>query len=238
MKKISLPKNQKEERICDLIKQRKNVREIAADQHVSFSEIKRIREKYFEKDDGDLPQNSKRSQALKFFEEGKSDLEIAIELDLSSKEILGYRHEHLTLKAEDNLLAVYRTVGAANIEPFVKLYEMMREQEVSPDDALWALEEYGSFENIEKEFTSLTKRLRVLREEVGKAETQKQVLIRENTELSESNFQLRSQQQTYHDQMKSMQVKKMMQDKISEIFHFRIDNDTDLSWLAKEMFKD
>lgn len=175
---------------------------------MSFSEIKRIREKYFEKDDGDLPQNSKRSRALKFFEEGKSDLEIAIELDLSSKEILGYREEYLTLKGEDNLLAIFQRVGGVDLEPFVKLYEMMSKEDISPEEAVWALEDCGSFGNIEKEFTHLTKRLRILREEVGQAETQKQVLTRENTELSESNFQLRFQQQTYHDQMKSMQGKK------------------------------
>ena len=236
MKKFRIPKNEKEERICELIKQRKQVREIAADQHVSFSEIKRIREKYFEKDDnGDSPQNSKRSQALRFIEEGKSDLEIAIELDLSSKEMLEFRQEHLTFKGYDNLRAIYRRVGIEGIEPFVKLYEMMAKEDIPPEEALWALEDYGSFKNIEKEFTHLTKRLRVLREDVEQAEKQKQALTSENRELVESNYQLESQKQTFHDEISSMRVKKMIGDKISTLFQIPIDKDTDLNWLAKKL---
>jgi len=201
MKKLRLPKNEKEQRICELIKQRKQVREIAKEVRVSFSEIKRIREKYFEKDDGDVPQNSKRSQALTLIDEGKSDLEIAIELDLSSEEMLGYRQEYLTLKADDDLLLIYRRIGPGGMEPYVKIYESMRQEHKSPEEALWALEEYGLFENIEKEFTRRTKMLRVLREDVKQAENQKQALTRENIELTALNHKLKLDNQGLHGEI-------------------------------------
>ena len=43
---------------------------------------------------------------------GKSDLDIAIELELSAKDMLGFRLEYLTLKGEDDLLRVYRAIGS------------------------------------------------------------------------------------------------------------------------------
>jgi len=78
LKKFSLPKKEKEERVCELIKQGKGVREIAAAEHVSFTEIKKIRNKHFETDEDETGQNRKRSEALKLMEEGKLNIEDSI----------------------------------------------------------------------------------------------------------------------------------------------------------------
>ena len=48
-----------------------------------------------------------RSKALKLIQEGKSDLEVAIQLNLSANEVLEYRREFLILKNEDDLLSIY-----------------------------------------------------------------------------------------------------------------------------------
>ena len=182
MKKYRLPKKEMEERVCELLKKRVGVREIAAAEHLSFTEIKKIKNKYFEPEDDDSAGNSKRSKALTLMEEGKLDLYIAIELNLSSNEVEEYRQEYLKLKGEDQLLGVYRRIGG-KIEPFLELYEMMDKEGLSAQEVIWAIQDYGTFENINKQFTHMTKRLRPLREEVDQLENQKQALVIEKQQL-------------------------------------------------------
>lgn len=182
MPKWRLPKKQKEQRICEMLKQGASFREISKDQHVSFSYIAKIRKKYFEADD-DEPENSKRSQALKLMEDGILDLNIAIELDLSSDEVKGFREEYMSLKRDDQLLELYRRIGG-KIEPFLILYEKMKEEDLSPEQAVWILQDQGSFKNLEKEFTDLAKKVRPLREEVDQLQKYKEELIADHDRLS------------------------------------------------------
>ena len=252
MKKFPLPKKEKEERVCELLKQGKGFRYIAADQHVSFSDIEKVKNKYFETDDDDLPQNSKRSQALKLMEEGKSSLDIAIELNLSSDEVQGFRQEYLTLKGEDHLLGIYRRIRGKT-EPFLKLYEMMTEEDISPEEAVWTLQDYGSFKNIEKQFTDLTKRLRPLRDEVDQLEKQGQALAGENENLKDERDQLQirneglaRENENLRDERDQLQTRKQELGSIVQAMAGIIDRDLqndnaleqtggqlDLDWIGK-----
>ena len=105
---------------------------------MTFTEIKRIREKYFDVDETDVVRPSKRSQALKLIQEGKSDVDIAMELDLSAKEILGFRKEYLILKDEDDLL---RNISAVEVicAFFLTLYREMIIEEFRPEEAVIGL---------------------------------------------------------------------------------------------------
>jgi predicted ATPase len=176
MKKWRLPKKEKDEKICELLKQGKDYRYISKDQHVSFKDITRVKNKYFEVDDDDSAETSKRSKALTMMEEGESDLRIAIKLNITSDEIAGLKQEHLKLKGQDQLLGIYRRIGGG-IEPFLELYEMMNKEGLTVQEAIWALQDYGSFESISKQFTHLTKKLRPLREQVSDLENEKQQLF-------------------------------------------------------------
>ena len=69
---------------------------------------------------------------------------IAIELNLSNGEMEEFRLEYLKLKGDDQLLGIYRRIGG-NIEPFLELYEMMNKEDLFPQEAIWALQDYGSF---------------------------------------------------------------------------------------------
>ena len=194
--------------MCELIKQGSGVREIAAVEHLSFRDIKKIKDKYFETDD-DSAQNSKRSKALTMMEEGTPDLDIAIELNLSSGEIGEVRQEYLKLKGEDQLLGIYRRIGG-KIEPFLVLYEMMNKEELLPEEAIWALQDFGSFENINKQFTHLTKRLRPLREEVDQLQNQKQELFSEIEGMTDKLEQLEIRKQNLDS---ILQVTRDMEDR-------------------------
>ena len=245
MKKFSLPKKEKEERVCELIKQGKGVREIAAAEHVSFTEIKKIRNKHFETDEDETGQNRKRSEALKLMEEGKSSLDIAIELNLSADEVQGFRREHLTLKGEDELLAIYRRIGG-KIEQFVTLYEMMIKEDLAPDEAVWTLQNYGTFENIDREFNHLTKRLRPLREETSQLKEKNQMLFSENERLTDENYQLEMRKQHLSDIIEPMAdfTNKLQGDKdvfeqqdAKLNFFEHSDTQLDLSWMPETIRK-
>lgn len=191
-----------------MLKEGKGHREIAKIVHVSFSYIEKVKRKYFEVDDDDPPQNIKRSQALKLMEEGKSGLEIAIELHLSAAEIKQFRQEHLTLKGDDQLLQFIRRVGGKT-ESFLKISEMMNDEDLDPQEAVWIIQDMGDFRTAEKQFTDLTKSLRPLREEVSDLVTRREKCIEQiqdaedevdrlevrKQELIRKNAQLHNRQQ-------------------------------------------
>jgi hypothetical protein len=184
MKKFPLYRKEKEEKICELLRQGIGVREIAAAEHVSFSDIGRIRRKYFDVEDNDSAQKSKRSQALKLIDNGKSDLDIAIELDLSSKEMLEFRQEYLTLKNEDELLRLYPKIRD-DIPTFMSLYKEMKIEDISAEEAAFALSDNRSFNQMTQQYESMLKKLRSLREEVEILENKRLMLLGEDQESRE-----------------------------------------------------
>lgn len=167
MAKFTLGRKEKENRVCELLKEGKTVREIAAIEHLNFSEIKRIRDKYFDDVDSGLP--SKRSQALKLILEGKSNVDIAMELDLSAKETLEFRQEYLILKDDDDLLELYRTVGRDK-SSFLTLYREMKIEDLSAEEAVWALTDNRTFKKMSLEYDSLIKKVRPLSDQVEPAQ--------------------------------------------------------------------
>jgi hypothetical protein len=189
MGKFPLRRKEKEDKVCELLRQGKTVREIAAAEHLSFSEIGRIKRKYFEMEDHDSAQKSKRSQALKLIDNGKMDLEIAIELDLSSKEMLEFRQEYLTLKNEDELLRLYPEIRH-DIPAFLRLYKEMKLEDISAEEAAFALSDNRSFKQMTQEYESMLKKLRPLREEVEILENKRRrLLVSEAQELPEETVE-------------------------------------------------
>lgn len=210
MKKWRLPIKDKEEKVCELLKQGKGYREISKVLHVSYTFIEKTKKKYFQTDDA--PENSKRSQVLQMMEEDKSSLEIAKELNLSSDEIKDYRKEYLTLIGDDQLLESLARIGP-NKESFVQLHEMMTKDDLDPHEAVWTIQDMDGFKNAQKELINLTKKLRPLREgvdrlkkegqewsseverrrdEADEQEMRNEQLRRENAELQKLHEQLAS----------------------------------------------
>jgi len=123
---------------------------------VSYTFIEKTKKKYFQTDDA--PENSKRSQVLQMMEEGKSSLEIAKELNLSSDEIKDYRKEYLTLIGDDQFLELLARIGPKK-ESFVQLHEMMTKDDLDPDEAVWTIQDMGGFKNAQKELINLAKKV-------------------------------------------------------------------------------
>ena len=136
------------------------------------------------------PESSKlsiRSKALKLIQEGKSDLEVAIQLNLSANEVLEYRREFLILKNEDDLLSIYPEIKD-KIPNLLALHRQLEFEEISTDDAIYALTVYRSFKQMMFEYECLLKLLTPLRQEAEALVKKKRKLKEEIKALEDAHI--------------------------------------------------
>ncbi len=94
-----LNKQQKEDLIIELLEKGPSVQKIVKQAHVSFSTIKEICDKVTGEFDNKKEKNvSISSQVFKLFLEGISPVEVAIELDLPTEQVLQFHTEYLKLQ--------------------------------------------------------------------------------------------------------------------------------------------
>jgi hypothetical protein len=95
-------RDNKRDRVIDLYKQGKNMREIAKDVHMSFSAIgKIIRESNGQTEQE--PQKSITSRAFFLFEQNESLVQVTLELDLNPTEAEQIHQSYLRLKGLDEI---------------------------------------------------------------------------------------------------------------------------------------
>ena len=109
---------QKEQYVIELYKQDKTTREIIQRVHMSprdigviikkvKMEVERERGQLEEKDDYDIESKSKITQAIKMFSEGKTPVDVVIELDLPADEVRAIFREFWELKGMHKLSQIY-----------------------------------------------------------------------------------------------------------------------------------
>jgi hypothetical protein len=102
---------------------------------MSFGDIGAILKKAKEEKETSKEQANKISESTltyKLFSEGKTLLEVAIELKLEADEVNEYHKEYLKLVHGDNLNQIYEEIGDDDIEPFVKLYKSAKSAGMNP----------------------------------------------------------------------------------------------------------
>jgi hypothetical protein len=95
--------DEKEKLVMKLLEEGKNFQEIAKVAHVSFSFISMVKKKLLGEDLSVNKRLSIPTQALKLFSEGKSVLEVTIELDRPLEEIRIYHEDYLDIKKMSDL---------------------------------------------------------------------------------------------------------------------------------------
>ena len=94
--------------------------------HVSPSTISKVRKEFFGGEcDGGSKNNgqiSKETQALKLFNQGRSLLDVAIELDIPSESVMAMYENFQRLKNMENFISAYNQVKG-NIYPFLRLFD-------------------------------------------------------------------------------------------------------------------
>jgi hypothetical protein len=148
---------EKERLVIDLYyNQRKNVCEIAQEARISFRDIAAILKKIEAAavngdgsgngngirvaiDDGtnssnnNKPSNEKATQAYKLFSEGKTPIEVAIQLNLSEKEATRYYTEYWRLKRLYSLYHIYQE-SKGNLSYILKQYRLAKRQGITADN--------------------------------------------------------------------------------------------------------
>ena len=134
-----LNRQQKENLVVDLLNQGISFPKIAKQAHVSFSGIKKIRMKatgdVSEEQEGDQKKKplSIPSQAFKLFLEGKSIVQVAIELDLPTDNIMKIHSDYLTLQNRQDIVSILDSNGN-NLKGFLEILHHLKENRISIKD--------------------------------------------------------------------------------------------------------
>src|SRR5918999_3157929 len=191
-----LTRQERERLVLDLYNnQGKNTRQIAQELRMSFGDIGAILKKAKEEKEASKDQVEKISlstQAYKLFSEGKSPLEVAIELKIKADEVNEYHKEYLKLVHRDNLNQIYEEIGDNDIESFVKLYKSAKDAGMNAQHVVKLLAIANNY------LPSVEHRYEVLIRKVGPLELSKQNSAIESRQLSDLITDLRNTSESYH----------------------------------------
>jgi transcriptional regulator len=136
---LTLTRAEKESWVIELYNKGKTIREIAQLIHMSFGDISSITRRYTGEDE---EQNkirvSKASQALKLFEQGNNPVQVAIKLDIETEEVDRLYKEYCKLKGLHKLSEIYDEFRD-NIFPFIRLYEITKNEDMNPQEVVNAI---------------------------------------------------------------------------------------------------
>jgi hypothetical protein len=134
-----LSRVEKEQRVIELYKQGRSIREIAHEVHMSFAGIGSIIRKFtgLQGDDGKSKEQqdkapttlSKDSQALALFSEGKKPIEVAIKLDLGANVVDRLYQQFWRLEGLDQLNMAYKEIKRY-LPSFLNLFKIMKQQKM------------------------------------------------------------------------------------------------------------
>jgi SMC interacting uncharacterized protein involved in chromosome segregation len=163
-------KQEKEEMALYMLQEGKTYRQIAKECHLSFKDISKL----IKGESGQLEDNGvkkvssqvKENQAIKLFNEGKSPIEVAIETQLSTEDVLMFHQKYQQLRNLDMFNQAYNQVKG-NIVPYLQLFNLMNSLGMTPEDVARQVNTLPQLQN-----TKLT-----LRNEINDLRSQKENLV-------------------------------------------------------------
>ena len=195
-----LTRQERERLVLDLYNQGKTYREISKEARISPRDIGVILNKVVKEkgeaskeqgqdnnDAGDKEQEQQQhlslsAQAYKLFSEGKTPLEVAIELNLAESEATKFYREYWKLKNLHNLNTVYEETRG-DIEPFLKLYKL------SKANGMGVKQVVNLLQIANNDLPAVEKRFKRLRNEINMLEFQKSI---DERTLNQLNNQIAS----------------------------------------------
>jgi transposase len=150
-----LTRSEKEELVKQLYEEGKTIREIAKTVHMSFGPIGNIIRKVTGDSSNDKPTMSKETEALKLFQEGKTSVQVAIILDISSDETEDLYLGYLRLKNLHQLVLIYKDMKY-KLPSFIKFFNHLRIAGVKEEDAADVIREAKQIPFLRNTFWDLT----------------------------------------------------------------------------------
>ena len=172
-----LSKAEKEEVVIQLYKDNKSFREIATLMHMSFRDISAITKKvelqaarergYTAKD---IEPKSKESQAFKMFSEGRSPVEVAIQLDLAADRVRALYREYWELTGRFELAQIYDE-ARYDLRGLLRLHRIIKRLGMEEHDIkkVFELAKYNQLELLQWKVQYLTNEVNMLEFQKAKA---------------------------------------------------------------------
>ena len=159
----------KENLVINLLKKGYVTREIAKIAHVSFSYIKKVRQKLTGEVDEEKegPKNkalSLHSRAFKLFLEDKTLVDVAIELDSPRQEVIGIFNDFLMLKNMHKVATILKE-HKDQLAASIKLFEWLKTNDTRVKDIRYAIEMINKIKALEQRKDKLKKEVQSIKEE-------------------------------------------------------------------------
>jgi hypothetical protein len=169
-----MTREEREEYVIQLYKENNSIREIARLVHMSFRDIGVIINKaklQAERERGyaaeDTQPKSPESQAFKMFSEGKSQVEVAIQLDLAADRVRAIYREYWELTGRYRLAQIYDE-ARYDLSNLLRLHKIVKDLGLGEREVIKVLElaKYDELQNLQW-------KVEYLRNEIGMLEVQK-----------------------------------------------------------------
>ena len=164
-----LSRSEKEQRIIEMYEAGCTIREIAKEVRMSFGPIGNIIRKVTgdsSKDSNNQHSKSKETDALKLFHEGKTPVEVAIILDISSDETEDLYLGYLRLVNLHRLVLIYKELKY-QLPSFVKLYRTMRIAGLTEEETINIIKDAKQIPLLRNTFLDLTNAKTNLQEQIN-----------------------------------------------------------------------
>ncbi len=166
-----LNRQQKEDLVIDLLNQGLSFPKIAKQARVSFTDIKRIRQKVTGEDkeiDEEAEKGKKAksipSQAFELFLAGVTPVQVAIDLDLETGKVMGILHDFLRLQNMQKVVTILKE-HQNQLTPFVKLIEELKRNNTRVKDIRYAMNNINNIKVLEERKSKLKEEVHLLKEE-------------------------------------------------------------------------
>ncbi len=179
---------EEENEIIKMLDARVPFNQIAKQMHRSISKIVEINKR---RQESRKPrQKSVASQAFKLYKDGKSALDVAIELGIEGEEAGKYWHQYLRLLDIEGLAKIYSEIGTA-LSDFLALFRDMKAQGLTKDQVLEVRNLFYKINDLSQTHINLTNQVVNLQKLVESLSQQRDQLSNQiqnlNTELAIKN---------------------------------------------------
>jgi hypothetical protein len=154
-------KIQKENRVIELYKRDKTIRDIAKEVPMSFGSISSTIKKFTGEDKNKEKTMSKETRAIKMYSKGTTPVDVVIEVDMEPGEASRIFRDYWNLTDQYQLSSVYDEIES-DLPSFLDLFRMARENGYTENDISELMQQSNQIPSLRETVRSLDKDVEAL----------------------------------------------------------------------------
>jgi transcriptional regulator len=190
---IYLSIKEKEKYVIELCKQDKTYKEIAHQLKISPREISKI----LKKATGEIEEKerkkivlSKTAQALKLYKKGKSPIDVAIKLDLSTQEANSLYIDYLSLNNLHHFVERFKEFDKDSLQDLIDNCDFIKENGITKEEIVEAIKKRNELIKIKEEYHNIAEELKDLKRQREFYISDNKILKCKNCELNNEYISL------------------------------------------------